>query len=97
MGSPNEIVHVRGSLRSCDDKRVMASLKGSIPVHKLHLVSVAVIVATFLIFDAAFPTPASARWWDYPHSGYCPPGTCNKIGGWRALDVRNCRPANCQR
>jgi hypothetical protein len=48
------------------------------------------------MFDAAFPTPAAARWWDYPHSGYCPPGTCNKIGGWRALNVRNCRPANCQ-
>jgi hypothetical protein len=66
-------------------------------MHKLHFVFVAAIAATFFIFDAAFPTPAAARWWDYPHSGYCPPGTCNKIGGWRALDVRNCRPANCPR
>ena len=26
-----------------------------------------------------------------------PPGTCNAVGGWRALNVRNCRPANCSR
>jgi len=64
---------------------------------KMHLVLVAAFAAAFFIFDAALPTPAAARWWDYPHSGYCPPGTCNKIGGWRALNVRNCRPANCQR
>jgi hypothetical protein len=60
---------------------------------KMHLVLAAAIAATFLIFDVASPTPASARWWDYPHSGYCFPGTCTKSGGWRALNVRNCRPA----
>jgi hypothetical protein len=73
------------------------SEKGSSPMNNLRLVLVAAIAATFFIFDAAFPAPAAARWWDYPNSGYCPPGTCNKIGGWRALNVRNCRPANCQR
>jgi hypothetical protein len=64
---------------------------------RLNLILIAAIAATFFIFDAAMSTPAFARWWDYPHSGYCPPGTCNKIGGWRALYVRNCSPANCRR
>jgi hypothetical protein len=66
-------------------------------VTRLNLVLAAAIAAAFLVFDAALPTPASARWWDYPNSGYCPFGTCNKAGGWRAINVRNCRPANCWR
>jgi hypothetical protein len=64
---------------------------------KIYLVLAAAIVATLVIFDAAVPTPAAARWKDFPNSGYCPPGTCNMVGGWRALNVRNCRPANCSR
>lgn len=64
---------------------------------KINLVLAAVIAAAFFMFDAALPSPASARWWDYPHSGYCPLGTCTRNGGWRALNVRNCRPAaNCR-
>jgi hypothetical protein len=66
-------------------------------MNKMHLVLAAAIVAMLLLFDAVIPTPALARWWDYPKSGYCPVGTCNLIGGWRALDVRNCRAANCSR
>jgi hypothetical protein len=64
---------------------------------RFHLILTAAIAATFFIFDAALPTPASARWWDYPNSGYCNAGACNKVGGWRALNVRNCSPANCRR
>jgi len=64
---------------------------------RLNLVLIAAIAATFFIFDAAMSPPALAKWWDYPHSGYCPVGTCNKIGGWRALYVRNCSAANCRR
>ena len=60
-------------------------------------IAAAAVVAALFIFDTALTTPAVARWWDYPNSGYCPPGTCNKIGGWRALNVRNCSPANCSR
>jgi hypothetical protein len=66
-------------------------------MNKIHLVLAAATVAIVLVCDAAIPTPAFARWFDYPHSGYCPVGTCNTIGGWRALNVRNCRPANCRR
>ena len=63
---------------------------------RLNLVLIAAIAAMFFIFDAALPTPASARWWDYPHSGYCNPGTCTKSSGYRALNVRNCLPRpNC--
>jgi hypothetical protein len=64
---------------------------------RLCFIAAAAIVAALFIFDTALTTPAVARWWDYPNSGYCPPGTCNKIGGWRALNVRNCSPANCSR
>jgi hypothetical protein len=60
-------------------------------------VAAAAVVVALFIFDTALTTPAFARWWDYPNSGYCPPGTCNKIGGWRALNVRNCSAANCTR
>lgn len=60
------------------------------------LLAVAAVVAALGILDA-LTTPASARWGDYPHAGYCPPGTCNMLGGWRALNVRNCHPANCLR
>ena len=55
------------------------------------------MAATILALEVASPTPAAGRWWDYPKSGYCPAGTCNKIGGWRALNVRNCSAANCVR
>ncbi len=54
-------------------------------------------VAAMLLFDVTVLTPATARWWDYPRSGYCPMGTCNKAGGWRALSVQNCSAANCAR
>jgi hypothetical protein len=64
---------------------------------RLHLVLALAIAATMLVFDVALPTPAAARWWDFPHSGYCPPGTCNKIGGWKSLNIRNCSAANCAR
>jgi hypothetical protein len=64
---------------------------------RLCFIAAAAVVAALFIFDTALTTPAVARWWDYPNSGYCPPGTCNKIGGWRALNVRNCSPANCSR
>ena len=64
---------------------------------KLCFIAAAAVVAALFVFDTALTTPAVARWWDYPNSGYCPPGTCNKIGGWRALNVRNCSPANCSR
>jgi len=66
-------------------------------MNKIHLALAAAIVTIVLVFDAAIPTTAFARWIDYPKSGYCPVGTCNLIGGWRALNVRNCRPANCRR
>jgi hypothetical protein len=65
-------------------------------MNKMRLILTAAVAATFFIFDAAVPTPASARWWDYPHSGYCTPGTCTRLGGWRALNIRNCLPRpNC--
>jgi hypothetical protein len=65
---------------------------------KMPLVLAAAITAALALFDTmALSTPANARWFDYPHSGYCRIGTCNKIGGWRALYVRNCNAANCRR
>jgi hypothetical protein len=65
---------------------------------KMSLVLAATITATLAMLDTmALPTSANARWFDYPHSGYCRIGTCNKLGGWRALYVRNCSAANCRR
>jgi hypothetical protein len=65
---------------------------------KISLVLAFSIIATLVIAETvARPTAANARWYDYPHAGYCPIGTCNKIGGWRALNVRNCSAANCRR
>lgn len=64
---------------------------------KLRLAPTAAAIAMFFMFDVAVSTPAAARWKDYPNSGYCPVGTCNLVGGWRALNVRNCRAANCWR
>lgn len=64
---------------------------------KMLLVLAAAIIAMFAIVDTMAPTPAAARWIDRPNAGYCPAGTCNKIGGWRALNVRNCSPAYCRR
>jgi len=64
---------------------------------RMCFVAAAAVVAALIAFDAAITTPAFARWWDYPNSGYCPPGTCNKLGGWRALNIRNCSTANCLR
>ncbi|MGA2893863.1 MAG: hypothetical protein ABSE22_13410 [Xanthobacteraceae bacterium] len=56
------------------------------------------LLAALAVFQAvALPTPTNARWFDYPHSGYCRVGTCNKLGGWRALYIRNCSAANCRR
>jgi hypothetical protein len=66
-------------------------------MRRFDLVLALAVATTMLVFDAAWPTPATARWWDAPRSGYCPIGTCNKIGGWRALNVRNCSTANCAR
>jgi hypothetical protein len=71
--------------------------RGSSSMNKTHLVLAVAIMAIVFVFDAAIPTPAFARWKDFPNSGYCPVGTCNLSGGWRALNVRNCRPANCWR
>jgi hypothetical protein len=65
---------------------------------KISLVLAAAITATLAILDTmALSTSANARWLDYPHSGYCRVGTCNKLGGWRALYVWHCRAANCRR
>jgi hypothetical protein len=64
---------------------------------KMYLIAAVAIFAALVVFDTTLTTPAFARWWDYPNSGYCPPGTCNAVGGWRALNVRNCRPAYCAR
>jgi hypothetical protein len=64
---------------------------------RMYFVAGAAVVAALVVFDMTITTPAFARWWDYPHSGYCPPGTCNGIGGWRALNVRNCTAAHCAR
>jgi hypothetical protein len=64
---------------------------------RMCFVAAAAVVAALIMFDTVLTTPAFARWKDFPNSGYCPPGTCNRIGGWRALDVRYCSPANCLR
>ena len=57
---------------------------------------VAAAVVAFAIFDMAQPASAARSWKDWVNSGYCPVGTCNLLGGWRASNVRNCRAAHCR-
>jgi hypothetical protein len=54
------------------------------------------VLTVALVAYAAASTPSAARWFDYPHSGYCSAGTCNRAGGWRTLNVRACKPEHCR-
>jgi hypothetical protein len=56
---------------------------------KLHLALAAAAIAALTLLDMS--GPASARWKDWPNSGYCPAGTCTAAGYWRAYNVNNCR------
>jgi hypothetical protein len=65
-------------------------------MRKIHLILAAMIVAKLAIFDMALPASAARTWKDWANSGYCPPKTCNLLGGRKAVDVRNCGAANCR-
>lgn len=59
-------------------------------------------IAAFAIGLLAFlgttqPVSAVRSWSYWPNAGYCPPGTCNPFGGWKARNVKFCRPRpNCR-
>lgn len=59
--------------------------------------SVALTAIVLVVCTLASPAAATRRWFDFPNSGYCPSGTCTKNGGFRAINVKNCRPSNCGR
>jgi hypothetical protein len=48
----------------------------------LFIAAFAVGLLAFLV--ATQPLSAARGWWSWPNSGYCPSGTCNKLGGWKA-------------
>ena len=53
-----------------------------------------IMLATVVAFLAT-PAAAQSVSWIKPNYGYCPPGSCNKMGGIAAKNVRKCSPANC--
>jgi hypothetical protein len=57
----------------------------------------ALIAIILVACTLSLPAAATRRWFDYPNSGYCPAGTCSGNGGFRAINVKNCRPSNCRR
>lgn len=53
-------------------------------------------VIAALAICAVVSTPASARWFNPATSGYCAWGTCNRLGGIRAANIRRCRAEYCR-
>ena len=79
-------IHIEGLTLTMLGKQTMKSL--------LFIVAFAIGLLAFLV--ATQPVSAARGWWSWPNSGYCPSGTCNKLGGWRASNVKNCSAANCR-
>jgi hypothetical protein len=49
------------------------------------------------ILQTAGPASAARIWTFWPNSGYCPSGTCTKLGYWRAANIKFCKPRpNCR-
>jgi hypothetical protein len=46
----------------------------------LFIAAFAIGLLAFLV--ATQPVSAARGWWSWPNSGYCPSGTCNKLGGF---------------
>ena len=80
-------IHIEGLTLTMLGKQTMKSL--------LFIVAFAIGLLAFLV--ATQPVSAARGWWSWPNSGYCPSGTCNKLGGWKASNVKNCSAANCLR
>jgi hypothetical protein len=63
----------------------------------LLFVIAASVIGVLAILDTARPASAARIWTFWPNSGYCPPGTCTKLGYWRAANVKFCKPRpNCR-
>lgn len=55
------------------------------------------VIGLLAILDTVGPASASRIWTFWPNSGYCPPGTCTRLGYWRAANVKFCKPRpNCR-
>jgi hypothetical protein len=55
-----------------------------------------VFVIAGLVAGVAATTPVAARWANPATVGYCAWGTCNRLGGIRAGNVKFCKPENCR-
>jgi hypothetical protein len=61
------------------------------------LLFVAACAIGLLAFFAATHPASAVRSWSYwPNAGYCNPGTCTRGGGFRARNLRFCRPEYCK-
>ena len=55
------------------------------------------IVAILLMFVFVSTADAqSRRFIMSTQGGYCPAGTCVKSGGYRAINVKNCKAKHCR-
>jgi hypothetical protein len=53
------------------------------------------VIATLAVCATA-STPAAARWVNPATAGYCAWGTCNRLGGIRAANVKFCKAEHCR-
>ena len=53
-----------------------------------------VFVAAAVVIGASIP--AVARWANPDTVGYCAAGTCNRLGGIRAANIKACKPEHCR-
>ena len=65
---------------------------------KILLVVIAASAIGLLVTLGTVGTASASRIWTFwPNSGYCPPGTCTRLGYWRAANVKFCKPRpNCR-
>jgi hypothetical protein len=63
----------------------------------LLIVIAACAIGLLAMLQPAGPAAAARIWTFWPNSGYCPLGTCTKLGYWRAANVKFCKPRpNCR-
>jgi hypothetical protein len=62
----------------------------------LLLTGAAFAVAALAMMQTTQPASAVRTWSYWPNAGYCPAGTCNSAGGWKARNVSICSAANCR-
>jgi hypothetical protein len=63
----------------------------------LLVISAAFAISLLAVLQTSGSASAARIWTFWPNSGYCPPGTCTKLGYWRAANVKFCKPRpNCR-